>query len=157
MTPNEKEWEKVKQSLISGLSPDKAAALNMVMDNSRAAMKKKRDWFWMVKELKDRLKFLVGAKPYGSAFHRVLLPIIRRVMPQVIATDILGVQPMSAPAGQVFALRYKYGDPDDLNIHGRWRHEIMKVLHPIIRRVKLLWSIRYSKWAILRQYRLLMK
>lgn len=152
---NEKEWLKVKKSLIAGMSPKQAAAMNMVMDNSRASMRK-REWFKPVKEVMGRMKYLVGVKT-RAPFEKVLLPIIRRVMPQLIATDILGVQPMQAPTGQVFALRYKYGDPDDMNIHGRWRQEIMKVLHPIIRRVKLLWAIRHSKWAILRQYKVLIK
>ena len=151
---NEKEWAKLKKKLTKGMTSDQAAAMNMVMDNSRASIGKQRSW--PVKEIMGRMKYLVGVNTF-LPFHKVMLPIIRRVMPQVIATDILGVQPMSAPAGQAFALRYKYGDPDDLNIHGRWRREIMKVLHPIIRRVKLLWSIRYSKWAILRQYRVLIK
>lgn len=34
----------------------------------------------------------------------VLLPIIRRVMPNFIAAQIIGVQPMSGPAGSIFGL-----------------------------------------------------
>ena len=40
---------------------------------------------------------------------KVILPIVRRVMPSIIATDIIGVQPMTGPTGQIFTLRNRYG------------------------------------------------
>ena len=39
---------------------------------------------------------------------KVLLLLIRNVMSSVIANDIIGAQPMSAPAGSVFNLKPKY-------------------------------------------------
>ena len=39
---------------------------------------------------------------------KVLLPLIRNVMPSIIANDIIGAQPMSAPAGDIFNLKPKY-------------------------------------------------
>ena len=39
----------------------------------------------------------------------VMIPIIRNVMPQVIAQQIVGVQPMTAPAASIGELRKKYG------------------------------------------------
>lgn len=38
-------------------------------------------------------------------YNPVILPIIRRVMPSIIANDILGVQPMSGPVGNIFSMR----------------------------------------------------
>ncbi len=40
----------------------------------------------------------------------VLLPMIRRVMPQIIANYITGVQPMTSPAGSIFTMRQRYGN-----------------------------------------------
>jgi hypothetical protein len=40
----------------------------------------------------------------------VLIGLVRRSMPQLIAYDICGVQPMTAPTGLVFALKSFYGD-----------------------------------------------
>lgn len=37
----------------------------------------------------------------------VLMPISRRIYPNLIAAEICGVQPMSSPVGQAFAIRYK--------------------------------------------------
>lgn len=39
---------------------------------------------------------------------KMLLPLIRKVIPSVIATELVGVQPMSEPAGLVFSMREKY-------------------------------------------------
>jgi hypothetical protein len=37
-----------------------------------------------------------------------LLPLIRKVVPGLIAQDIVGVQPMQAPVGKVFTMKSKY-------------------------------------------------
>jgi hypothetical protein len=38
----------------------------------------------------------------------VILPVIRRVMPTVIANELVGVQPMTGPVGQIHTLRVRY-------------------------------------------------
>ncbi len=43
-------------------------------------------------------------------FRKVLLPIIRKVMPNTIAQQLIGVQPMIGPVASIFSLRYRYGD-----------------------------------------------
>ncbi len=44
----------------------------------------------------------------GSAdFYKIAIPMVRRTFPELIAHDIVGVQPMTAPVGIAFALRYK--------------------------------------------------
>jgi hypothetical protein len=44
-----------------------------------------------------------------SKWDPVLIGLVRRAMPSMIAFDIAGVQPMSMPTGLVFALRARYG------------------------------------------------
>jgi hypothetical protein len=39
---------------------------------------------------------------------KVIMPAIRRVMPNIIANDILGVQPMTGPVGQIFGQVARY-------------------------------------------------
>lgn len=43
-------------------------------------------------------------------FDPVLLPIIRRVMPNIIAHDIVGVQPMMGPTGSIFTMQPRYSN-----------------------------------------------
>jgi hypothetical protein len=54
----------------------------------------------------------VGA--YGDTggfakFDPVLISLVRRAMPQLIAYDIAGVQPMTQPTGLIFAMKSRYG------------------------------------------------
>jgi hypothetical protein len=45
----------------------------------------------------------------NAGFDPVLISLIRRSMPQLIAYDIAGVQPMTGPTGLIFAMRTNYG------------------------------------------------
>lgn len=44
----------------------------------------------------------------SKTFDPVLLPIIRRVMPNIIANDLIGVQPMTGPTVDIFNMRSNY-------------------------------------------------
>ena len=48
-----------------------------------------------------------------DSFQSVFMPLIKRVMPSVIAKKLVGAQPMPAPAAQVHTLRYRYGETDE--------------------------------------------
>lgn len=164
MSISDKEWEKVKKSLLAGLPQDKADALTSIMENTRRDMAPPLWKKWLKKakcpldQIKYRMKYLVGIKGV-SELAKVLIPIIRRVMPALIAQDLLGVQPMAAPAAQVLTLKNRYGnlDSDEMNIHARFRFELIKLLIPVLKRIKVLWALRYSKRYVLKQYRLLKK
>ena len=43
-----------------------------------------------------------------AGFDPVLISLIRRSMPNLVAYDLAGVQPMSGPTGLIFAMRSKY-------------------------------------------------
>ena len=48
---------------------------------------------------------------YGSAtdkFPKLMIPMVRRIMPQLIANEIFGVQAMEGPVGMAFTLRWVY-------------------------------------------------
>lgn len=48
--------------------------------------------------------------PVVSEWNPVLLSMIRRAMPNLIAYDICGVQPMTAPTGLIFGFRERYAE-----------------------------------------------
>ena len=56
-----------------------------------------------------------GATATGpnAGFDPVLISLIRRSMPKLIAYDIAGVQPMTGPTGLIFAMRTNYGTQRD--------------------------------------------
>ena len=43
-----------------------------------------------------------------QGFTNILLPLTRRVYPQLIANELLGVQPMTGPTGFIYAMKYRY-------------------------------------------------
>ena len=47
-----------------------------------------------------------------AKFDPVLISLVRRAAPQLIAYDIAGVQPMTQPTGLIFAMKSKYGTQD---------------------------------------------
>ena len=50
-----------------------------------------------------------------AGFDPVLISLIRRSMPNLIAYDVAGVQPMSGPTGLIFAMRAMYDGPNGPN------------------------------------------
>lgn len=69
--------------------------------------------------LENQIKFLQGMNESSSNtptnqtggvsnFDPVLIKMVRRSMPQLMAFDLMGVQAMSAPTGSIFAMRSRY-------------------------------------------------
>jgi hypothetical protein len=61
--------------------------------------------------------FSSGADAGGpvAGYDPVLISLVRRSMPNLIAYDIAGVQPMTGPTGLIFAMRSKYGTANSNN------------------------------------------
>jgi len=52
---------------------------------------------------------VVGGEGQIKGFDPILISLVRRAMPNLIAYDVAGVQPMTGPTGLIFALRATYG------------------------------------------------
>ena len=77
-------------------------------------------------KIKDFFDHWMGSFPsddeaYTKSFDSIILPVIRRVMPSIIAHDICGVSPMTGPASEIFTLRAKYQDDQEPMTSGRKR------------------------------------
>lgn len=93
----ESKWAGAKEALLEGLSGPRRDSMSVVLENTR--------------------KYIAENATPGSTqagniatLNKVMLPLIRRVMPTVIANEILGVQPMTGPVGQIHTLRVRYAD-----------------------------------------------
>jgi hypothetical protein len=53
-----------------------------------------------------------------DTFDPVLISLVRRAMPNLIAYDICGVQPMTGPTGLIFAMRSRYANTTSYNNAG---------------------------------------
>jgi len=67
-------------------------------------------------------QFLTEAAPSNQTgndidnFDPVLISLVRRAMPNLIAYDICGVQPMTGPTGLIFAMRAKYSNSSNAGV-----------------------------------------
>jgi hypothetical protein len=93
----ESRWQETKTALLEGLNGNKKAVMASTLENTRKYLAETAG---------------AGATSAGNiaTLNRVILPVIRRVMPTVIANEIVGVQPMTGPVGQIHTLRVRYSD-----------------------------------------------
>ena len=94
----EAKWDAVKSKLLEGLSGNRRVVMNAVLNNHRNNML--------------RESATLGATTGGNiaSLNKVILPILRRVMPTIIANELIGVQPMSGPIGQINTMRVRYAN-----------------------------------------------
>jgi len=93
----ESRWGETKQALLEGLKGTKHSTMGVILENTRKALLAESS---------------AGTTTAGNiaTLNRVILPVIRRVMPTVIANELIGVQPMSGPVGQIHTLRVRYAN-----------------------------------------------
>lgn len=54
-----------------------------------------------------------GGYTGSGMFHKIAVPMVRRTFPNLVAHDLVGVQPMTGPVGLAFALRFIAGQTYD--------------------------------------------
>jgi hypothetical protein len=93
----ESRWGETKEALLEGLNGSKRTTMGVILENTRRHLTENAS---------------AGATQAGNVatLNRVILPVIRRVMPTVIANEIVGVQPMTGPVAQIHTLRVRYAD-----------------------------------------------
>ena len=81
--------------------PYKKAVTAIVLENQQVAMDADR----------QNLNETAPTNVAGgiSNFDPILISLVRRALPNLIAYDVAGVQPMTGPTGLIFALRSRYG------------------------------------------------
>jgi hypothetical protein len=90
-------WNETKDALLEGLQGSKRSTMAVILENTR-------------KHLVENATGGATAVGNVATLNRVILPVIRRVMPTVIANEIVGVQPMTGPVAQIHTLRVRYAD-----------------------------------------------
>jgi len=88
-------WSETKDALLEGLSGSKRTSMSVILENTK-------------KYLKENASSGSTGSGNIATLNRVILPVIRRVMPTVIANELVGVQPMTGPVGQIHTLRVRY-------------------------------------------------
>jgi hypothetical protein len=93
----ESRWGETKEALLEGLNGTKRNSMSVILENTKRYLKESAS---------------TGSTASGNiaTLNRVILPVIRRVMPTVIANELVGVQPMTGPVGQIHTLRVRYAN-----------------------------------------------
>ena len=90
-------WSATKEALTDGLTGTKKKVMEVTLENTKRYLSESA---------------AAGTTQAGNiaSLNKVILPVIRRVMPTVIANEIVGVQPMTGPVGQIHTLRVRYAE-----------------------------------------------
>ena len=93
-------WGATKDALMEGLDGQRKQTMGVLLENTKSYLAENA---------------LASSTQAGNvaALNKVILPVIRRVMPTVIANELVGVQPMTGPVGQIHTLRVRYADKFD--------------------------------------------
>lgn len=91
-------WQETKGVLLEGLKPQMKETVGVLLENQKSHI---------VAE-----NAAGGSTQAGdiAGFRKIMIPMIRRIIPGTIASELVGVQPMQGPVGLVYSLRYKYAD-----------------------------------------------
>lgn len=88
-------WQEVKGVLLEGLSEKDSKVTSVLLENEK-------------KYLAETAAAGVTATGNVARLEKLVMPLIRRVTPATIAMDLVGVQPMTQPVGQITSLRVRY-------------------------------------------------
>ena len=93
----ESRWDETKEALLEGLKGTRRSTMGVILENTKKQL---------------LAESAAGTTTAGNiaTLNRVILPVIRRVMPTVIANELVGVQPMTGPVGQIHTLRVRYAN-----------------------------------------------
>jgi hypothetical protein len=91
-------WSEVKDALLEGLDSQKKQIVGTLMENQKQHI------------LTETAAAGAVQANDIAGFRKILIPMIRRIIPGTIATEIVGVQPMQGPVGLVYTMRYRYGE-----------------------------------------------
>ena len=102
----QQKWAPVLEhpELASIKDPYKKAVTALVLENQHQAMRQDRQ------ALNETLSDTGPTNVAGgiSNFDPILISLVRRSLPNLIAYDVAGVQPMTGPTGLIFAMRARY-------------------------------------------------
>lgn len=94
-------WQETKEALLEGLQGSKKKVVSTLLENQ--------------KQYLAETAFPASANQAAdiSNFQKIVIPMIRRILPGTISSDLVGVQPMTGPVGLVYSLRFAFAEASD--------------------------------------------
>lgn len=91
-------WTQLKEGLSDGLTDSQKSVFGTVLENTRKIA------------LKESANLGGTSSSNIATVNKIVLPILRRVMPNVFANQLIGVQAISSPVTQISTLRMRYAE-----------------------------------------------
>jgi hypothetical protein len=92
-------WQETKEGLLEGLTGSKRSIVATLMENQ--------------KKLLETAPANAVQSADVATFQRIMIPMIRRIIPGTIGGELVGVQPMTGPTGLIYSLRFAFAEPVD--------------------------------------------
>ena len=113
-----KKWQPVLDhpDLAKITDPYKRAVTALVLENQEKALQQEAESYGNMFEtapvnaVGGGMSPVVGGEGNIKGFDPILIGLVRRALPNLMAYDVCGVQPMTGPTGLIFAMRAKYAN-----------------------------------------------
>lgn len=100
-------WNKMRKGLVSDIkSNTRRAITETVLENSRREI------------LREHATQGATMASNVAIINKVMMPLIKRVMPTVMAHELVGVQPLTGPSGLITTMRIRYATTSPVNGDG---------------------------------------
>jgi len=99
-------WSQTKEALLTELPAHKKAYMGRIMENTKQQL------------IKETAAAGVNAAGAIGNFQKIIIPMIRRIIPGTIATELVGIQPMSGPVSLAYSLRFLFSNSTDVPAAG---------------------------------------
>ena len=90
-------WSESKEALLENLPESKKKVLAPLMENQK-------------QYIQESVANGTSAGAIAN-FQKIMIPMLRRIVPGTIATELVGTQPMSGPVGLAYSLRFLFDAP----------------------------------------------
>jgi hypothetical protein len=94
-------WLETKEALLEGLSGSKKQVVATLLENQKKHL------------METAFPSTANQAADIGNFQKIVIPMIRRILPGTISSDLVGVQPMSGPVGLVYSLRFAFAEASD--------------------------------------------
>jgi hypothetical protein len=105
-------WAETKEILLTELPANKKAYMASLMENQK-------------QYLMETAAAGVSAAGAIGNFQKIIIPMIRRIIPGTIATELVGIQPMQGPVGLAYSLRFLFSENVDVSPAGAGAEDII--------------------------------
>jgi hypothetical protein len=106
------QWDVAKETLLEDLSERQKNIVAPLLENQK-------------KYLQETAAAGVTAAGAIGNFQKIAIPMIRRIIPGTIATELVGVQPLAGPVGLAYSLRFLYSENLDIAPKGAGTEDIV--------------------------------